>query len=161
MKTFIIFIISLLGCFGCAHEFKAEETDQVWSHRIIAGFDYVITLNFESEKFIVDTTKTFEGPIFYFSFIRDSAYFRVSYTAPGTTYEGFTEKNIFTVTSTKEENGVTDCRGKVNSTNLNWREIKNVDIEVVYGNCSNDKLPFCDSVMNSVYRVLVNNKKKQ
>ncbi len=153
MKGIIIFI-SL--CIGLFHELNAQNSTYIWTHKI---FDYSVTFDFEEEPFKVDTINSYEGYVFYFLFLNDSSYFRLNYISPNAKFECCMEDTIYKETKVNNPKGIIDRRGKVDLSNLYWREIQNRDIEIVYNNCSAYKLKPFNKIMDSIFYRLLNAKK--
>ena len=151
MKVIILFISLFIG-----KELNAQDSNHVWSHKIL---DDTVTFNFEKELFKVDTFFFYEGSVFYFKPLNDSSYFRMNYVSPDAMFECCTEDSIYKEINRTFEKEIIDRNGKVNGTNLYWREIKNKNVEIVYNNCSEEKLIFYNKIMDSIYKKLLGNKK--
>lgn len=155
MKQIIFFTLIF---FAYNQSLFSQTNDKIWEHKI---FDYSIKLNFENEIIKIDSIDSYEGYIYYFSLLNDSSYFRVNYLTPNAKFECCNENSIYKEIKSCKENNIIDRSGKVNSKNFYWREIKNKEIEIVYNNCSEDKLKLFNKIMNSVYNQLISIKSKE
>ena len=161
MRLIVIFIsISILGCFQPK---KQKNNQNVQSINQIGSFDildHIITSGFEKEVFKVDTIDFIEGYAFYIRF-NDSSYLRVNNIDELSTFDCCTENSIYKEINRTFEKGIIDRDGKVNTTDLYWREIKDEDmeIEIVYNDCPKEKLKLFNKIMDSVYKKLLSNKK--
>ncbi len=153
MRMILIFICF---CIGCREEAGAQNSNQVWSHKLK---DCTIDINFEKGAFAVDTIDDTEEVLIYFKSLSDSSYFRVNNFGGMTKYYCCTEDSIFKETNRVKEKGVVSRNGKINRTNLYWREIRYENIEIVYYNCSKEKLKTYNKIMDSIYVRLVSCKK--
>ena len=140
----IYFIIFL--CF--ISKSNAQKNNQIWTHKV---FDYAITINFGQELVKVDTFDSYEGYVFYFKIKNDSSYFRLNYITPNAKFECCNEESIYEELNKNSFNNISDRKGKNKKTNLYWREIKNRDVEIVYNNCSEEKLEIFNKVMESIF----------
>ena len=160
MRLIVIFIsISILGCFQpIKNDQKVQSINQIGSFEIL---DHIITSGFEKEVFKVDTINFIEGYAFYIRFFNDSSYLRVNNMDGMATFECCTENSIYKEINRTFEKGIIDRNGKVNTTDLYWRQIKDEDmeIEIVYNDCPKEKLKLFNKIMDSVYKKLLSNKK--
>jgi hypothetical protein len=163
MRLIVIFIsISILGCFQPS---KQKNNQNVQSINQISSFDildHIITSGFfEKEVFKVDTINFYEGYAFYIRFFNDSSYLRVNDMDGMVTFDCCTENSIYKEINRTFEKGIIDRNGKVNTTNLYWREIKDEDVEteIAYNNCPKEKLKLFNKIMDSVYKKLYGFKK--
>lgn len=152
-----IIIILIAICIGSFQKLNAQKNNQVWSHKISGN---TITFNFEKELFKIDTINFYEGYVFYFKSLNDSSYFRMNYISPNAKFECCKEDSIYKEINKIFEKDIIDRKGRINPTNLYWREIKNQDVEIIYNNCSEKKLIFYNKILDSIFIKLLCNKKK-
>jgi predicted aldo/keto reductase-like oxidoreductase len=146
MRLRALIILIFLFLFG-HQRLNAQVKHQIWSHMI---FQNTITFNFDNELFVVDTINDYEGYVFYFKFLNDSNYFRFNYATALTTFECCSDDSIYKETRRSIKLNTVDRMGIHKLSNLYWREIQHEDFEIVYNNCSENKLLFFNAVMDSI-----------
>ncbi|OYU94737.1 MAG: hypothetical protein CFE21_13680 [Bacteroidetes bacterium B1(2017)] len=151
-------IITLLSFYIVyVQNLSAQNVNQTWSHNMSGT---IVSFNFGEEMFEIDSTNFYEGYVFYFKSKSDSSYFRMNHISPYAMFECCIKDSMYKESNRTLEKGVLSRNGKVNSTNLFWREISDENIEIVYNNCSNEKLKLYNKIMDSIYLKLVSSKFK-
>lgn len=156
-KILVAYILLLISCNHQAiDQNKVQNTGQhaiksinnLWTYK---GSNYTINLNFESEKFRVDTLTDIEGPIFYIHTYNDSGYFRFNVVSPESKFECCEKYNANLETQKKYDVGITDRSGSIQrqGSNLYWREVRYNELEVIYNECPISKLDFFNKIMDN------------
>jgi hypothetical protein len=136
---------------ACFHS-NSKYNNQISSVDIL---DCVITANFEKELFKVDSINFVEGYAFYIRFVNDSSYLRINDIEGLAPFESFEEDSNYKEINRTIGKDIIDRRGKINTTNLFWREIKNEHVQIVYDYCPEEKLKLLNEIMDTVYNKLI------
>lgn len=153
MRILLIFICLSIGY---RENPDKQYINQVWSHKVK---DCTIDINFEKGTFKIDTINFIEGYAFYLKSLSDSSCFRINNITYWAKFDCCTEDSIYKETNEVIEKGVISREGTINKTNLYWREIRYEGIDIVYYNCSKEKLKTYNKIMDSIYIRLVRNEK--